>query len=211
MAVVLENDIIQALWKGTLFGQTVMTGMHWVVGIGAGGGVEMGAFIGELRTYLDGSGHHSARLAACYSTDLTNINLIIQDIYPIRYVRSIQLSSSPQGTQVVASITLPPNVCGVIWLRGERAGRDYRSVKHIGGMADVFTEGGYLTGSALSAYGNYASQCAAEINLTVSGTPVTLYPVVYHRADPALSRPIKTWEVPDTCRVERRRTVGLGE
>lgn len=211
MATVLTNDIIQCIWRGTIYGQTIMLTHHYVVGDIAGGGVEMGAFIGAMRTTLNLTGGVSQKLANCYSGDMDNISLIIQDIWPIRYVRSIQLSGYPTGTVASLDTLLPPNICGVIWLRGERAGRTYRSIKHIGAMPASFVDGGNISNIGLAAYGNLGAQLAATLNITVAGTPIALYPVVYHREDPAISRQIFTWEVPDTSRVERRRTVGLGE
>lgn len=211
MPVVNVGNMIFVIARGTYMGQTTMTTLTYIVD-GVSGSEKpyvdvINAFHDE---WIDALGGVAQKLAACYSSGMTNITYDYQIVYPVRYIK-LTRSSASYSTGSVSGTSLPPNVASVMTLRGDLGNRHNLANKHLGAVPTTFSANGLVTPTGLASYAAYADAAIDQgATVTVDGSNYTMKPIIYNRAVPVDSVGITNYQIGQTTRVERRRTVGLG-
>jgi hypothetical protein len=209
MAVFAVNDIISVGVDSLLNGQQVLLTHHYVITTltGTAPTVQAGslAILGVLNV-LDGL---AEKVADCYSSDVSIMNIYAQKIWPTRFVRFSGTPTVNEGE--IQGDALPQNVAHAITLRSEFTGADGRGTKHIGGVPTTWSIGGQMTQAAYDAYAALADELVTARTVNVpGGGAFVMKPIAYHRATPSVSALVDNWIISRTTRVMRRRTVGLG-
>lgn len=208
MAVAI-GDIFLTTWLGSCFSQRIMLTHTYEISALTGATDEMLVsedITGRLTTV--GADIMETAYRQCLPIQYTLISVSAQKIYPTRY-RSYVRSRNLGGLSGVNANTA--NVAACISLHSDLAGRSHIANKHIGPIATV---GDWVDDGALGSDANAALiQLRDQMleNVTAAGW-YTATPCITHRgavvpkADYVTGGSVKPY-----ARVQRRRTVGLGE
>lgn len=209
MATVTTGDIISINVDGTQFGQQILLTTHWQLTIQTGSDPDMDEAIDAIRDRMDEEGELGDKYINLLSDTVDYIKYVIQDIFPVRYVRRVRTPALTQGQNI--STALPQNLAVAITVRSDLAGIGQRATKHIGGLVSTFVEEGMLTPAAISAYPDLGIKLTSIMqDIVVGATTFDLRPIIYKRTSPESSVIVNNFVVQDTVRVMRRRTVRVG-
>jgi len=204
MAWVLQGQsIVEVAIRGTLFGQRTLSLFHYRynTNVNAANGFPI---IDLLATILNDAGGLVENYAACCSQNLTIDFLSIQKVHPAPRIRRYNFDpSAPTGTNIAACLS--PNHACAITRQADEATRHGTGTLHMPAVPVTFMEDGLITGAADAAYTTLAEE------MLVHQDGGLWVPVLYNRVAPADSLNITRTTVQNTLRVQRRRTVGLGE
>lgn len=204
------DALINVTYRGTLFGQRVMTTTSWR-NLSPSGGASDFEQLQNIATFFATGGGLSLLQAYLEATsfDLNVDDVVVQEIYPTRSAMITQTIDEPG---LIAQGALVPNVAAVIVRKTELAGRDQLSPLHIPGVplgtnvvAGSWTDPyrGVLEVLGLASY--------SEKTVPVTGGSLTLNGVIINAPyDAGLFSRLRTHTVNLRARVMRRRTVGLG-
>jgi len=202
-----DNNIIQVTLRGLSMGQRILL-VRTYVNFGA---FPAGTIDDNLQDIIDevaagGNGDLQTPYLDALPPEFSLTEIRAQVISPIRSAYSSQLFVAAPG--VWAGAATKPNGAAVITQRTAQAGRNQVANAHIGPLADNASVNGILTGAYKTALGALGSAMINEWG--VGALPVTMVPVIFHRATTTYDD-IENFAVNDYARVMRRRTVGLGE
>lgn len=200
------GSIIEATFRGTLLGQTVMSVWHYAVTTVA----TEPSIANELRDFLntwDNALVAGIRLGYvdCMPSNYTLRQSSAQLVSPTRS-RKFFHTLNIGGNRTAAMV---PNTAGVMTYQTDAGGRDQVGSKHLPIDPNVDAVDGNLD----VAYKNVLAILGARttLPLLVVANGGEYAPVLWHRKKPQpSSSAIKDFIVQDTARVMRRRTVGLG-
>lgn len=200
------GDIIEVRLNMRLYGQRMLNVLHW-----RNGEDEVPDAQTALQDTLDDmfdnpGGSVLDAYVAGLSADLTLLYADAQVIYPLRraYERKVLDVQCSGDTPA-----LPPNVSASITKRSTFAGAGSEGRIAIPGMMPQNQAGGEWTLDGIGVLNDIAAQWIAPLTLgTFTGAA---RPIIYHRTNPNISVTWETLTIQPTTRVQRRRTVGLGE
>jgi len=200
------NDICLLTVKGRCYGQRIILTQPYRVSTVGAPGENANVQLGYLAAGWNSVDPTSpfVHYMGCLSGDYQSLSIKTQVIHPVRlaYREDVQVSLGMGGAGTVA------NDSAAVTLRTDLAGRKEIATKHVGPIPDDFSINGVLTEVAktrLVAFGSAIRQ-----TITSATSVIKFTPIIFHRAD-------KTWTditgyvIGEQGRVQRRRTVGLGE
>lgn len=202
------DDVIRVDYRGTCYGQRIIltTGYRVTVNFTAGGSVsaDLGLILNTIA--LGGVNDVPTFYLQCLQNAYTLEEVRAQVVFPIRSAyRSVFYAADNAGSGGVGTVA---NDSAAITLRGPLAGRKNVSTKHIGPVPDSVSANGLLTNP-------YKVKLQALINalgttMTPAGNPGRCLPVIINK----FAASTVQWtdaRIGAQSRVQRRRTVGLGE
>lgn len=211
------NDVFMATLRGFLFGQEVMTTLHYRYAPGSPVITNGSVALDDLFAVLDGPGDVLDDFISAMPPQFGEFRLDLQWIYPLRYRKQTYTPSTVVGTGDATTVT---NLAACITLAGQTADKRSLSNKHIPGVGGDTTDSGFLSAPYKAQLGGYATQIQADL---VTGTKF-FEPIIFGRPRAAFTKcgrdypalpvsrvDVYTATVQDTARVQRRRTVGLGK
>lgn len=200
------NDIVLLTIKGRCFSQRILFTQTYRVAVTGGPGESANLQLGYLSAAWDHAlvGGIFGKYALCLSTDYQSLETRTQVIAPVRlaYRSDVNVGLGMFGAGTVA------NDSAALTMRTEAAGRKEVATKHIGPIPDGASGNGVLEldyRANLVAFGS-----ALRSDITDAGTGVSFKPVIYHPGAGDWSD-ITSFVIGEQSRVQRRRTVGLGE
>lgn len=207
MPIPEAGDILLTM-KGFCFGQRIML-TQWFNKENASTGTQ--TIHEELDAFLDEIINNDSNLMiesylACLPTSYRLTEFRMQLVYPLRYAYISRTVDMP-GTH--ASPATVANDAAALTFRGAVARREDVATKHIGPIPDAASAAGLLTGPYKVLLETLAT--AMKGDYAVGTIPNIYSPEIYHRKQPGTSSPILFHRVGEQSRVQRRRTVGLGE
>jgi len=145
---------------------------------------------------------------ACLTEDYQLDYWRCQNIDPVRWAY-VNLNRAVQGTHAGVSTTV--NLGAAITLRTDAAGRKEHATKHIGPIPDdsATIVNGVLQAGYRATLTTFLGSLLSDVVDAAIGALWT--PVIYNKGSVPNFRRVMNGIVGDTARVQRRRTVGLGE
>lgn len=199
------GDLANVLVVGRCYNQRIMLTLWYRCTIGSGT-EGLGTTLNDLMTAVGPAGVSPVfdKYLECLQNDYESAYLQAQIIRPVRtsYRRQVVTLAGMGGPGTVA------NDSAGITLRSDEAGRGKQGVKHIGPIPDGVSVEGRLTNAYLVKLDDLAEQMLAPFIIPAKAT--RWEPVLNHRATGTVTK-LTTQGLGFTSRVQRRRTVGLGE
>lgn len=214
---VSQNSVCQLTYKGTLFNQVVMNTFHYRLEQSGGIVADGAAFLDDFFEVLNIPDGFNTLLMKTWSQAIVNVTVDMQWIDVDRFVKKEQVVVGAGNAAWVTAVT---NLAATIELRGDMADKRGRGIKHLPGIGGTAVNAGKLEPAVVAAVRNFGE--IAIIPVVVAQR--TMNPIIFGRARPGYTkpdgtvmpplpksyRPITAFSVPDTVRVMRRRTVGVG-
>ena len=206
MADVVDGDIIQTSFRGLVYGQRMITVLHWRVAPFSTV-QELQAFYFDFNISLgSGAGSVYQKYVDCLASSYEKGVIRIQKIFPTRMIHMDFNQDPGQGT--IAGAALSPGTSGAITKRGEIANRHSIGGVRMPSVPVAWSSSGLLTSPGIGAYASFANTLNDQI--TTVGA-VTLEPIIFNRTAPANSQKTTTLVVQDTIRTMARRVLRRGE
>lgn len=200
------GDKVQVNFVGRCYSQRIMLTTMWRVAQAAAPGETYALNMTQLIDSLDVGGANSivTPYLALLQEDYTLIRITAQAIHPVRLAYVAKEVARP-GNGGAGSVA---NDSACLTLRTANAGRSQVANKHIGPVPD----GVSLAGRLDVAYKALVATLGSAMTATIQPDPLgAIYqPVIFHRAS-ELHDGVTGFIVGDQSRVQRRRTVGVGE
>lgn len=205
MAYPIVNDsVVEITFEGRHQQQQTMSLFHYRVS-GTTGVTDGEELIRNFITELRGADELFAIYSTILSTELRDLNVYGQLVYPVRY--RYTSDGAPDVTGDTPGGAFPPNVQAAITRAAEKAGRKYISHLSLPALPlDSITDGKIT--NVFKA--NMEALCEVIPKVYVMPGGVEFTPVIWHRTSTPNDDPITFAFPQDTSRVMRRRTVGLG-
>lgn len=200
------NDIISVDYKGRCFGQRIILTTKYIKSAGPEilpNADEVNLLIDDL--IVGGGVDVLTDYMACLAPEYALEEIRAQRIYIARDAYVQRLVATP-GTHASSATVANDSAC--ITLRTDQAGRNDISNKHIGPIPDAVSVAGLLTAGYRTLLANLATKLLTP---AVIGTGETWRPIVTGPHPVYLATLLTTAIVGVQSRVQRRRTVGLGE
>lgn len=134
---------------------------------------------------------------------------VYQWIHPNRYV-SVRINDGA-GAGLLAGVALPQNVASVLTKRSQFGSRHGIGSIHLGGMGAGDVTNGLLTVTRISKSVELADVLTVSVDMSDLVADAEMEPIILNKAAPADSYDFHDITIQNTVRVQRRRTVGLGE
>lgn len=198
------HDIIEVSYRGTIAGQIVMNVFHFQY-TGAVPLVPGDAALQTLLTNLAAPLGFQAKLLGCSCPEYTMTEQRAQVIYP---TRQIYLSNTISLPGIFAGSSLTPNTSAVVLKVPSLAGRGRVGNVHVIATPSADPTGGVWSLVYIAKLGLFA---AALPTLQTLSAPNDAMPVIWSRRLPTNPSQILAGRVNPFVRVERRRTVGVGQ
>jgi len=207
--IVNVGDIVQVAFAGRHAGQRTLNIWHYKLTAVAVGGQDWTGYATNLVTQYNNAGGLTEKYLDCCSDEFQLEEIRVQAIRANRY----SYESFPQGPDPgnVAEEALPPNDGVTITKRNEFTTRHDRGSIHMPGVPRTFVSNGSLLAAGTAAYTAFAEELKKVMLVTVLTATIDMTPVIYNRSNPLVSQPWSEYIIQATSRVNRRRTVGLGE
>jgi len=206
----ISNDaIVEVSFVGRHAGQRTLNLLHYKAK-NIVGPIDFTSLVADLQAGIMGLGGLVEAYSNCISMDWRLEGVRWQVITPNRFAfHWFPLADNPGGIEVAS---LPPNDGGVIIKRNDLTGRRNRGIVHMPGMPGTWVVDGLLTSAAINAYQQFGDEMIVPLVVPQSPDPSgSLEPVIFNKGNPTFS-PVFTSATPQsTARVNRRRTVGVGE
>lgn len=211
MANIQLNDIVQVSFRGLCFAQRILLVRNYRVSKLPTATTTVNDFSFDIANAFAVGGNltaMTARYLACLSSAYAMRVIRAQVIKPNRY-RSVEVAREAPGTSGPANTA---NICAVITLNSERAGRDQISNVHIGPIGTADSLAGDIAAGAKGNLSEFADDLRTTLSLGANLGEIT--PIIYHARVPG---PVIAYDdiidavVQDTTRTMRRRTLGRGE
>lgn len=203
-----DGDIVAVNYFGQCFGQRIILDTTYRV---LGNFPIVNSFFQDaalIVTAVDAAGvidvvtPYLACLPPQYSLD----QIRVQRIHPGRTAYYAQSFAGVVGTNVNPATVANDSAC--ITLRTQQSGRDQIANKHIGPAPDAVSAAGLIVAAYRTLLSNLGSK------LVVSGVPPTsgslIAPTIFHKAG-GTDDLVQQFILGAQSRVQRRRTVGIGE
>lgn len=204
---IFVGDRLHISFLGRCFGQRIILGMDYRCRIGTGPGTTYTQDANAIRNAIIAGGPQDlvTPYLACLPPQYNLETLRIQTYQPVRLAYVAFDVNSPGNNDDAASVA---NDSAAITMRTELAGRRFRGTKHIGPAPDAASVAGLLTAAYVEDLNEFATALLVEI--APAANAMRLVPVVYHKATNT-SDDLTSFTIGRQSRVQRRRTVGLGE
>lgn len=205
------GSILELTYRTRVLNQTCLNVLHYAVETPATTTLvqhEQDIFINHLLTEANGQ---KTRFLQLLAPNCTLVELRAQFIFLSRW-RASAVEINEPGTNDDQGPCTAPNVSAVFTKLGEEANRQNIGSFHMPGVGEGAYTGGTLSNPYLTKMNDLAFEMARLI--TIPGNGGVYHPVLVTR--PTLENPIQTsrrwfdYNVQETLRVMRRRTVGLG-
>jgi hypothetical protein len=203
------GDILEFAYLGTLYGQRVMTVLHYTVSVAP---TEQNPLVG-CTNFLNRTAHGAtndlvSNYLGCISSDYTLDFTTAQYIAPTRFVRRT-LAAGIAGA--LASPARTPNTAATLTKTTDKSGRRYRGSVHLPGVPDNRYANGVLDATMLGYLASLAATLISDVT-EATGTGVWA-PCIWHRHKPVTTDhdAVAAIVAQTTVRVMRRRTVGVGK
>lgn len=206
----ISNDAVFELsLVGRHAGQRTLTVLHYktrsIVGV-----MDFNARVADLQTGIMGLGGLVEAYLNCCSEEYEMEATRWQVLSPNRFAYHLFPLTGAVGA--IAGAALPPNDGGVLVKRNDATGRRNRGIVHMPALPVAWADEGFLTSAAITAYQQLGDELVIPLDLPQSPDPTAFAdPVIFNRTVPALSPPYLSAIPQNTARVNRRRTVGVGE
>jgi len=205
MAVAI-GQLIKVNWFGRCFGQRIILTT----------GYEKTEVLGALTTEEEMNGVIDDLIVGGAVDLLTDYMACLPASYSLEEVRAqvVKLTRETAVQRVIvtpgthASPATVANDSACITLKGEFAGARFRSNKHIGPIPDAASAAGLLTAAFITKLNALG---AALISNVVLGGGQKYVPAVWGPEVVPTAHRLTQWSTGLQSRVQRRRTVGLGE
>lgn len=200
-----QGDVCLLTYRGTLFGQRVMTVLRFYVTTASARDTVIEDLADVAEFYQDTANELTAAYLEALTGQVTVAEVRAQRIYP---TRSIYMSKVIDEVGVNPGTAETANICGVLTKRSALAGRHGVGSVHFPGLSATDCVDGTITGGYQTKMGLFG---AALIGTkTIVGSGLAFRFCTGAGTYGPLSQIIET--VPqDTCRVMRRRTLRIGE
>lgn len=211
------NDVMMATLRGFLFGQEVMTTLHYRSAVGSPIVTNGSVALDDIFTQMDLPGGICEDFIASMPPQFGEFKLDLQWIYPLRYRKQTYTPTTTIGTGDATTVT---NLAASIEIHGQEASKRSRCVKHIPGVGGDSCDTGFLTAAYKANLVGYVAELQADITAgghsyepIIWGKPRSAYTQCGrdYPALPALRTDIYGASIGDTVRVQRGRTVGVGK
>lgn len=200
------GDKVQLRFYGQCYSQRIIFGMDYLVTQAAAPGDTYVFNMTSLINDVDVGGVNTIvpEYLVCLNTDYTLLKITAQVVKPVRlaYVAKNVARPASGGVGNVA------NDSACLTLRTPNSGRDQVANKHIGPIPDSVSISGRLDIAYKAVVAGLGDKLIVPIQPVALG-PIYA-PVIYHRF-PDTTDIITSFIVGDQSRVQRRRTVGVGE
>lgn len=201
------TSVVRVNWYGRCFGQRIMLTTGYIKEAGAinlSVQTEMNALIDEMLVggQLDILGTYMALLPADYALE----KITAQVVQATRF-SMIQRNVTTNGTHAAAATVANDSAC--ITLSGELAGARNRSNKHIGPIPDAASASGLLQPGYVALLSALGAKLVTTLILPAGAE--TYVPCVINTPPIVGVGVLDRHTVGPQSRVQRRRTVGLGE
>ena len=205
---VLPDDAIRIQFRGRCFGQQIIMDLSYVVTVGAPAQPTDTTLLDLLDAVQAAPTNIRANYLACLPPEYTLDEIRAQVVFPNRsaYV-SYFPAAGTVGTN--ANSATVSNDAAAITRRTAIAGRNQTSTLKIGPAPDAVSVAGRLT----DAYRTILATLAGSTLVLVTGPVSTaqMVPVILNKDGVAAGRLLRSYRVGIYSRVNRRRTVGIGE
>jgi len=203
----LNNDIVLITWRGACFGQQILLTHHYKILGDYNAATSIAQDLDNITQNIHplGANDVTTPYLACLPPQYGLIEIRAQRIKATRSAYRAEGNAFP-GTH--ASPATVANDAACVTLRTDLAGRSQVSNKHIGPIPDAVSAAGVLTPAYKVLLASLGSKLVTAFAPVGSGSVVT--PVVYNRVLNT-SDVLNNYIVGEQSRVQRRRTVGLGE
>jgi len=204
----LAGDLIRIDYRGLCYGQRIILTTSYEVTVPFD---NVPTVFTDLAVILDqvaigGALGVSEAYLACLQNAYTMTETRAQRIYPVRSAyRSVRYAADNAGSAGAGTVA---NDSAAITLRGANAGRKNVATKHIGPIPDSASALGLLTNAYKVILQAFIAKITIGINMV--GTAGRLEPRILNKPL-GQKQPIVNAIIGDQSRVQRRRTVGLGE
>lgn len=204
----MNDDKVLVTWRGLCFGQRIiLTNTYLVIGdINAATTVEQ-----DLANISDviapaGVDDKTTRLLAAYPPQMAVTEIRVQRLRPVRSAYHVHTLAGVVGTNAGAATVA--NDSAAITMRTPFAGKMFRATKHFGPVPDAASAAGLIT----AAYRAKLVDVGAALLEVIqpAGTASFLAPGVFNPPTGNLTL-FTNFLIGDQARVQRRRTVGVGE
>lgn len=206
MAYVVSNGSVVALtFEGRHESQQVMSVLHYRLSSGGtlpDGRAALIAFLAQVQA----DEKLFERWRAGRSVKLTTLRIRAQFIHPDRFAYVEQIPTIDVGA--VAGDSYPVNTAIAVTRKTDNAGRDQVGTVHLPAIPITSITNGAVTAGGLALSNDFLIESLEKITTV---TPAAeWFPILYHRASPAVNPSLTGGVVQPTARIMRRRTVGLG-
>lgn len=191
-------------------GQRLMNVLHYRLYVSGASIVDGDDIIPEFHdTFFSAAGGPLTLLKAISSSAWTYESTVYQWIHPVRYTSTGSVVGAGAGG--VAGTSLPQNVQATITKQAVIATRHGIGAMHIGGLPSSAVVAGMLSEGYKAGLAELAVALITDVDVSAVANALTLDPVILRKDAPALSYEYGGATVQNTARVQRRRTVGVGE
>lgn len=207
---VVSQDILEVRLLGRMNGQRLMNVLHYRLGVDGASVLEGDDVITAAATSaFENAGGILQILKAISNPAWTYEGALYQWIYTTRYTAVRRNNAAGPGS--FAGTALPPNVSSTITKQSVHGTRHGIGSIHIGGMGLNDITVGMLTVARVENLAGLAELLTVDIPLPTVPNALELTPIILNKASPQLSLTWHTATIQNESRVQRRRTVGLGE
>lgn len=205
----LEPDqIVQIQWRGSCFGQRIRMDLNYVVTVGVPGQPTDVTLLTILDAVQLAPTDIRTAYLACLPPQYNLDEITAQVVFPTRsaYV-SFFPAAGTVGTNVnAASVS---NDAAAITRRTMASGRNQVSTLKIGPAPDAVSVAGRLTPAYTALLASLAALTVT--NVIDAASTAQMSPVIINKEGIYNGRLLRSWRVGIFSRVNRRRTVGIGE
>jgi hypothetical protein len=204
----MNNDVVRVQWRGLCFGQRIILNNDYIVIGDLNPLTSVAQDLGNIlaSAAVGGVDDKTTRYLACLPPQYTMTDMRAQKLNPARSAYVSLATPATVGTH--ASPATVANDSAALTLRTPLAGRKFYGTKHIGPIPDAASAAGLLTGAYKTILGLFGADLIAP--LVPGGVGGYLANCVLNM--PTLIGTFTTnFIVGDQSRVQRRRTVGIGE
>jgi len=204
----LNNDIVRVTYRGLCFGQRIILTNDYLMIGDLNVVTTVIEDLANIATVIGtgGADNKTGRYLAALPPEYSMSDIRVQQIWPTRSAYWSQPTPATVGTN--ANSATVANDAAAITMRTPFSGRKHRGTKHIGPTPDAASAAGLLT-NAYKLIMNGVGNMLLEV-IQPAGTASFLKPGIYNKPLNALTFTIN-YVVGDQSRIQRRRTVGVGE
>jgi hypothetical protein len=196
--------IMELIMEGRLFGQQIMTVLHYKLSDGPALPDQVAA-TNDFIVAAAAGGLVISKWVDCLSEQVVDITPRAQIIHPVRYAYQTNALFIAEGG--VAQPSLPSNSAVAISRRTFDTGPHEHGTIHMPGVPSTFVVDGSVNLVGQPVYGSFADEMKLAITV---GFDRDWDPVIFNRSAPETSKTIQDTSLKFPIRTMHRRTVGLG-